>query len=144
MLEVTSIEKGIVIDHIKAGYGIQLFNYLKLDKAEYNVALIINAFSKKQGRKDIIKINNEIDIDYTFLGLLDPNITINVIEDGKIKEKVKLNVPKRVVNIIKCKNPRCITSVEGYCDHVFHLVDEKKRTYRCEYCDDIVTPHINR
>ena len=67
-----------------------------------------------------------------------------LIEDGKIKEKVKLNVPKRVVNIIKCKNPRCITSVEGYCDHVFHLVDEKKRTYRCEYCDDIVTPHINR
>ena len=125
MLEVTSIEKGIVIDHIKAGFGIQLFNYLKLDNAEYNVALIINAFSKKQGRKDIIKINNEIDIDYNFLGLLDPNITINVIENGKIKEKVKLKVPTRVVNVIKGKNPRCITSVDSYCDH-------------------IVTPHINR
>ena len=135
MLEVTSIEKGIVIDHIKAGYGIQLFNYLKLDKAEYNVALIINAFSQKQGRKDIIKINNEIDIDYTFLGLLDPNITINVIEDGKIKEKVKLNVPKRVVNIIKCKNPRCITSIEQEIPHKFKLMDKEKKVYRCIYCD---------
>ena len=135
MLEVTSIEKGIVIDHIKAGYGIQLFNYLKLDKAEYNVALIINAFSQKQGRKDIIKINNEIDIDYTFLGLLDPNITINVIEDGKIKEKVKLNVPKRVVNIIKCKNPRCITSVEQELPHVFKLTDPARAVYRCIYCE---------
>ena len=93
MLEITSIEKGIVIDHIPAGYGIQLFNYLKLDKADYTVALIHNAFSKQMGRKDIIKINNEIDIDYNFLGLINPNITINVIGNGKIVEKVKLEVP---------------------------------------------------
>ena len=135
MLEVTSIEKGIVIDHIKAGFGIQLFNYLKLDNAEYNVALIINAFSKKQGRKDIIKINNEIDIDYNFLGLLDPNITINVIENGKIKEKVKLKVPTRVVNVIKCKNPRCITSTEQELKHVFRLTDRVNKVYRCIYCE---------
>ena len=141
MLEITSIEKGIVIDHIQAGYGIQLFNYLKLDKAEYSVALIHNAFSQIMGKKDIIKINNAIDIDYDFLGLIDPNITINIIEDGKITEKVKLEVPKVVKNIIICKNPRCVTSIETYFDQVFHLVDKEKRSYRCEYCDDIVIPY---
>lgn len=141
MLEITSIEKGIVIDHIQAGYGIQLFNYLKLDKAEYSVALIHNAFSKIMGKKDIIKINNAIDIDYDFLGLIDPHITINIIEDGKITEKVKLEVPKVVKNIIICKNPRCVTSIETYFDQVFHLVDKDKRSYRCEYCDDIVIPY---
>jgi aspartate carbamoyltransferase regulatory subunit len=141
MLEITSIEKGIVIDHIQAGYGIQLFNYLKLDKAEYSVALIHNAFSQIMGKKDIIKINNAIDIDYDFLGLIDPNITINIIENGKITEKVKLEVPKLVKNIIICKNPRCVTSIETYFDQVFHLVDKEKRSYRCEYCDDIVIPY---
>jgi aspartate carbamoyltransferase regulatory subunit len=141
MLEITSIEKGIVIDHIQAGYGIQLFNYLKLDKAEYTVALIHNAFSKIMGKKDIIKINNAIDIDYDFLGLIDPHITINIIEDGKITQKVKLEVPKVVKNIIICKNPRCVTSIETYFDQVFHLVDKEKRSYRCEYCDDIVIPY---
>lgn len=141
MLEITSIEKGIVIDHIQAGYGIQLFNYLKLDKAEYSVALIHNAFSQIMGKKDIIKINNAIDIDYDFLGLIDPNITINIIENGKITEKVKLEVPKVVKNIIICKNPRCVTSIETYFDQVFHLVDKDKRSYRCEYCDDIVIPY---
>ena len=141
MLEITSIEKGIVIDHIQAGYGIQLFNYLKLDKAEYSVALIHNAFSQIMGKKDIIKINNAIDIDYDFLGLIDPNITINIIENGKITEKVKLEVPKVVKNIIICRNPRCVTSIETYFDQVFHLVDKEKRSYRCEYCDDIVIPY---
>ena len=141
MLEITSIEKGIVIDHIQAGYGIQLFNYLKLDKADYNVALIHNAFSKKMGKKDMIKINNEIDIDYNFLGLINPYITVNIIDKGKIAEKVQLEVPTTVTNIIKCKNPRCVTSIETYFDHIFHLVDERKRSYRCEFCDDIVTPY---
>lgn len=143
MLEITSIEKGIVIDHIQAGTGIQLFNYLQLDKAEYTVALIINADSCKQGKKDIIKINNVIDIDYNFLGLLDPNITVNIIKDGKISEKVNLTVPQTITNIIRCKNPRCITSAENYFDQVFHLVDAEKRLYRCEYCDDIVIPHLH-
>ena len=141
MLEITSIEKGIVIDHIPAGYGIQLFNYLKLDKADYTVALIHNAFSKKMEKKDIIKINNEIDIDYNFLGLINPNITINVIDNGKIAKKVKLEVPTEVTNIITCKNPRCVTSIESYFDQKFHLVDKEKRSYRCEYCDDIVVPY---
>ncbi|MDR2979958.1 MAG: aspartate carbamoyltransferase regulatory subunit [Bacteroidales bacterium] len=140
MLEITSIEKGIVIDHIPAGYGIQLFNYLRLDKAEYTVALINNAYSKKMGRKDIIKINNEIDIDYQFLGLINPDITVNIIDQGKIGKKVQLEVPTTVTNIIKCKNPRCITSIENYFDQVFHLVDKEKRSYRCEFCDDIVVP----
>jgi aspartate carbamoyltransferase regulatory subunit len=141
MLEITSIDKGIVIDHIKAGFGFQVYNYLNLDKAEYNVALITNAFSKKMGKKDIIKINNVIDIDYTFLGLIDPDITVNIIDNGKTVKKVKLEVPQVVRNIIKCKNPRCVTSVEHYFDHVFHLVDKDKRSYRCEYCDDIVIPY---
>lgn len=141
MLEITSIEKGIVIDHITAGYGIQVFNYLNLDKADYNVALICNAYSEKMGKKDIIKINNVIDINYDFLGLIDPNATVNIIEEGKTIKKVKLEVPDRVENIIRCKNPRCVTSVEHYFPHVFHLVDKEKRSYRCEYCDDIVVPY---
>lgn len=141
MLEITSIEKGIVIDHIQAGYGIQLFTYLKLDKADYNVALIHNADSKKMGKKDIIKINNEIDIDYNFLGLINPNITVNIIDKGMIAEKVKLEVPVTLTNIIQCRNPRCITSIESYFDQKFHLVDKEKRSYRCEYCDDIVVPY---
>lgn len=141
MLEITSIDKGIVIDHIKAGFGFKVYNYLNLDKAEYNVALITNAFSKKMGKKDIIKINNVIDIDYTFLGLIDPDITVNIIDNGKTVKKVKLEVPQVVRNIIRCKNPRCVTSVEHYFDHVFHLVDKEKRSYRCEYCDDIVIPY---
>lgn len=141
MLEITSIDKGIVIDHIKAGFGFKVYNYLNLDKAEYNVALITNAYSQKMGKKDIIKINNVIDIDYTFLGLIDPNITVNIIDNGKTVKKVKLEVPQVVRNIIRCKNPRCVTSVEHYFDHVFHLVDKEKRSYRCEYCDDIVIPY---
>jgi aspartate carbamoyltransferase regulatory subunit len=141
MLQITSIEKGIVIDHIPAGFGMKLFHYLKLDKADYTVALIFNAFSEKMGRKDIIKINNEIDLDVDFLGLINPDITINIIESGKIVRKVKLTVPEKVVNVIQCKNPRCVTSMETYADHVFHLVDPEKRSYRCDYCDDIVIPH---
>lgn len=144
MLEINSIEKGIVIDHIKAGYGMTVFNYLHLDKADYNVALIMNAYSEKMGKKDIIKINNVIDINYDFLGLIDPNATVNIIENGKTVKKVKLEVPEKVVNIIHCKNPRCVTSVEHYFDHVFHLVDKEKRSYRCEYCDDIVIPYPNK
>lgn len=141
MLEITSIEKGIVIDHIPAGYGIKLFNLLKLEKADYTVALIINAFSDKMGKKDIIKINNKIQLDVEFLGLINADITINIIEDGKIVKKVRLTVPEKVTNVIKCKNPRCVTSIESNIDHVFHLVDREKRSYRCEYCDDIIIPY---
>lgn len=143
MLEITSIEKGIVIDHIPVGYGIKMFHILKLEKADYTVALINNAFSKKMGRKDIIKINNKIDFDVEFLGLINADLTINIIEEGKIIRKVRLTVPEKVTNVIKCKNPRCVTSVEKNIDHVFHLVDPVKRSYRCEYCDDIIIPYSN-
>ncbi|HOH22615.1 MAG TPA: aspartate carbamoyltransferase regulatory subunit [Bacteroidales bacterium] len=141
MLEITSIEKGIVIDHIPAGYGIKLFHLLKLEKADYTVALINNAFSKKRGKKDIIKINNTIEFDVEFLGLINADITVNIIEGGKIIKKVRLTVPEKVVNVIHCKNPRCVTSVESKIDHVFYLVDPVKRSYRCVYCDDIIVPY---
>jgi aspartate carbamoyltransferase regulatory subunit len=139
MVTINSIKKGIVIDHISAGLGIKIFNYLKLDKAPFTVALIMNAPSTKVGQKDIIKIENELDIDYRVLGLIDPSITINVIENEVITKKVKLEMPKTVENVIMCRNPRCITSVEKYIPHVFHLIDEAKGEYKCEYCDDIAT-----
>jgi aspartate carbamoyltransferase regulatory subunit len=138
MVTINSIKKGIVIDHISAGLGIKIFNYLKLDNVQFTVALIMNAPSTKGGRKDIIKIENEIDIDYKVLGLIDPFITINIIENEVITKKVKLEMPKTVENVIICKNPRCITSVEKV-PHVFHLIDEAKGEYKCEYCDDIAT-----
>ena len=139
MVTINSIKKGIVIDHISAGLGIKIFNYLKLDNAQFTVALIMNAPSTKGGKKDIIKIENELDIDYRVLGLIDPSITINVIENEVITKKVKLEMPKTVENVIICRNPRCITSVEKYIPHVFHLIDEAKGEYKCEYCDDIAT-----
>lgn len=139
MLTINGMDKGIVIDHIKAGVGIKIFNYLKLDKADYTVALIMNATSTKLGKKDIIKIENVIDIDYTVLGLIDPNITINIIENEKVREKIKPHLPQMVENIIKCKNPRCVTSVESHIPNVFCLVDEEKGEYRCQYCDEIYT-----
>lgn len=137
MLTINSIKKGIVIDHIKAGSGIKIFNYLELDKADFAVALIMNAESSKLGRKDIIKIENASHIDYTVLGFIDPNITINIIENEVIKEKVKLKLPKQIKNVIKCRNPRCITSSESNIDHIFYLADEKKGEYRCMYCDEL-------
>lgn len=137
MLTINSIRNGIVIDHISAGLGIKIFNYLGLDKVDYAVALIMNAESRKLSKKDIIKIENHIDIDYTVLGLLDPNITVDIIENEVIREKIKLSLPDKVENVIKCKNPRCITSVEKYVTNVFYLVDHAKGEYRCKYCDEI-------
>lgn len=138
MIKITSIKDGIVIDHIKSGCGMKIFNYLNLKDVEYSVALIMNVFSSKLGKKDIIKIaNKEIDVDFTVLGLIDPTITINIIEDERIKEKLNLELPQRVEDIIKCKNPRCITSIEKYTPHVFYLIDEEKVEYKCKYCDEI-------
>ena len=137
MLNIDKIRNGIVIDHIKAGQGIRIFNWLGLDKTPYTVAFVVNASSRVLGRKDIIKIDNTIDINFNVLGLIDPNITVNVIENEKITEKIKLKLPEKVVNVILCKNPRCITSVEKYVPHIFNLENPKERTYRCEYCDDI-------
>lgn len=137
MLEITSIKNGIVIDHIEAGLGIKIFNYLELDKSDYSVALIINADSKKLGKKDIIKIENCGEIDYTTLALLSPKITICEVKNEQIVRKVKPSLPNKVHNTIKCKNPSCITKVEEYVLHSFILVDEENGRYRCEYCDVI-------
>ncbi|NLY66971.1 MAG: aspartate carbamoyltransferase regulatory subunit [Tissierellia bacterium] len=139
MLYIDSIQRGIVIDHIKAGYGLSIFKYLKLDEADYTVALIMNAPSKKYGKKDLIKIENTIDMDLTILGLIDPNITINIIDDEKIVKKIKLSLPKKVEGLIKCKNPRCVTSEERDIEHRFVLIDEDKGIYKCEYCEQIYT-----
>ncbi len=138
-MSINSIKQGIVIDHIKAGQGIKIYNYLGLDDAEFTVALIKNAQSSKQKRKDIIKIENAIDLDFTVLGLIDPDLTINIIEDEKIKKKIKLNIPEKVVDIIKCKNPRCVTSVEKNIPHIFLLLDKETGEYRCSYCDEVYT-----
>ncbi|MBV4422511.1 aspartate carbamoyltransferase regulatory subunit [Clostridium tyrobutyricum] len=139
MLQINSIKNGIVIDHIKAGYGMKIFNYLKLNNVDYSVALIMNAQSGKLGKKDIIKIENKLEIDFAILGFIDPNITINIIKDEVIDKKVKLKLPKSIKNVIKCKNPRCITSVEKNLAQEFYLSDEELGEYRCNYCDEIYT-----
>lgn len=140
MVTINSIKRGIVIDHIKAGVGLKIFKYLGLDNADYTVALIMNATSKKLGRKDIIKIENEIDIDFAVLGFIDPNITINIISGEEIENKVKLKLPEKIEHVIKCDNPRCITSVEQEILHSFYLADREKGEYRCIYCDEINNP----
>ncbi|MBN7771966.1 aspartate carbamoyltransferase regulatory subunit [Clostridium aminobutyricum] len=136
---VNSIECGIVIDHITAGLGAKILEFLDIDLNTNTIAFIMNASSKKHGKKDIVKIERVTDIDLTVLGLIEPNATVNIIKDGKIVEKIALEVPKTVTNVIKCKNPRCVTSVEANAPHVFHLIDEENREYRCEYCDEIVS-----
>jgi aspartate carbamoyltransferase regulatory subunit len=136
MLNVDQIKNGIVIDHIRAGEGIRIFNWLGLGKAPYTVAFVVNANSNRLGKKDIIKIDNTIQINFDVLGLIDPNITVNIIENEKITEKIKLQLPERVVDVLLCKNPRCITSTEKV-PHIFHLDDVKQRSYRCEYCDEV-------
>ena len=138
MLTVNSIKKGIIIDHITAGLGIKIFEFLKLNEVEYPVALLMNVPSKKMGKKDIIKIENELNIDYSVLGLIDHNITVNIIKDEKIVEKKKIKLPEKVVNVINCNNPRCVTSVERNVTQIFHLINEKTKEYRCEYCDNIM------
>jgi len=137
-MEVNSINKGIVIDHIRAGFGMKVLNHLGVDQAKDTVALIMNATSKKHGRKDIIKIENLTDVDIAALGLLDHSATVNVIENGKIRQKIHLSLPETVSDVIKCKNPRCVTSVEPSIPHIFHLVNAEREEYRCEYCDEIV------
>jgi len=137
MLNIDKIKNGLVIDHIKAGQGIRIFNWLGLDKSPDTVAFVVNASSRRMGKKDIIKIDNTIRINFDLLGLIDPNITVNVIENEIITEKIKLKLPETVENVILCKNPRCISSTETYIPHIFHLVNAEQRTYRCDYCDEI-------
>ena len=139
MLNIEEIRNGIVIDHIKAGLGIRIFNWLNLDKAPYTVAFVANASSSRNGKKDIIKIDNTISINLDVLGLIDPDITVNIIENERITKKIKLSLPEKVDNILLCKNPRCISSTEKYITHTFHLENKKNCTYRCEYCDEIIS-----
>lgn len=134
-MEVTPLVNGIVLDHINAGLGIELYNILKLGELTCPVALILNADSKKLGKKDIIKIGEVIDLDFTVLGYIDPGITVNVIRDGKVVKREKLELPEKVFDVIRCKNPRCITSCEQEIRHIFKLTDRDARVYRCIYCE---------
>lgn len=132
---IGTIVNGIVIDHIPAGRGMDLYRDLKLDNLECEVALIKNASSGKRGKKDILKINEAIDVSYEILGFIDPNITVNIIRDGEKVEKIHPPLPETLTNIIFCKNPRCITSTEQELTHVFKLTDRDNGVYRCIYCE---------
>ena len=132
---VGQIKDGIVLDHITAGNGMNIYNVLKLGELDCTVALIKNADSPKMGKKDIIKIGTLLDLDLDVLGYLDPGITVNIVRDGSVAERRKLELPERVVGVIKCKNPRCITSVEREIVHEFKLTDRAKKVYRCIYCE---------
>lgn len=137
MLNVGQLSEGVVLDHIEAGKSMSIYHYLRLDKLDCCVAIIKNARSNKMGKKDIIKVECPIDIlDLDILGFIDHNITINIIKDGTIVSKKALTLPKQITNVIKCKNPRCITSIEQELDHVFVLTDHVHEVYRCKYCEE--------
>ena len=134
-MKIDSINNGIVIDHITAGRGMELYRLLGLDSLDCSVALIRNTASRKMGKKDIIKIDADIPVSFDVIGYVDPGITVNVIRDGVIAEKRTIELPATLTGVIKCKNPRCITTVEQELDHVFKLVDRETKTYRCIYCE---------
>ena len=134
-MNVDSIRDGIVIDHIAAGCGMKLYRLLGLENLEAPVAMITNVVSRKLGRKDIIKVDAAIDVDLDIIGYVDPGATVNIIRDGELKEKKQIEMPERLVNVIQCRNPRCITSCEQELDHVFCLTDRAKKEYRCAYCE---------
>lgn len=134
-MNIDSIKNGYVIDHIQAGNAMKIYDLLKLNELDCQVAIITNAKSKKTGRKDIIKIDRDIEIDLDKLGFIDPNVTVNIVKDDTIIEKRKLSLPERIVNVAKCKNPRCITSIEKSLDQVFNLTDRENEVYRCKYCE---------
>ena len=134
-MNIDSIKNGIVIDHISAGKGMKIYELLNLDNLEASVALIRNVGSSKTGKKDIIKIDGDFVLDTQILGYVDPGVTVNIIENGVIIEKKSIELPQRLTNVIKCKNPRCISGTEQELDHVFTLADKEKRIYRCLYCE---------
>ena len=137
MLNIDSIYNGFVLDHIQAGRSMAIYHYLNLDDLDCQVAIIKNARSGKMGRKDIIKVECPVDMmNLDILGFIDHNITVNIISDGKIVEKKPLKLPKQVVNVIRCKNPRCITSIEQELDQIFVLTDPEREIYRCRYCEE--------
>ena len=132
---IGQIRDGIVLDHITAGNGIRIYDILGLGKLDCTVAMIKNADSSKMGKKDIIKVGQVIDLDFAVLGYIDPGITDNIIRDGKLLKREHLSLPERVTGIIKCKNPRCITSCEQELEQEFRLTDRENKVYRCVYCD---------
>ena len=134
-MNIGQIKDGIVLDHITAGRSMEIYNVLNLDKLDCTVAIIKNAPSELMGRKDIIKIDSTADIDLAVIGYVDPGATINVIRDGRLVEKRKLTMPERIVNVLRCKNPRCITSVEPDLPQIFKLTSPETHTYRCIYCE---------
>ena len=134
-MNIDSIQNGVVLDHIQAGKGMDVYKYLRLDQLDCQVAIIKNARSGHMGKKDIIKIDSPMEVDLDVLGYIDSNITVNIIRDGKRVAKKHVELPQKLVNIIHCKNPRCITVSEPQLDAIFLLSDEDKHTYRCAYCD---------
>lgn len=140
MLNVGKIEEGFVLDHIKAGKSLSIYKHLQLDKQDCTAAIIKNAKSNKMGKKDILKVECDIDmLDLDVLAFIDHNITVNVIKNGDIVAKKDLELPKQIKNVIKCRNPRCITSIEQELPHIFVLADEQKEVYRCKYCEEKYT-----
>jgi aspartate carbamoyltransferase regulatory subunit len=136
VLKVDPIQQGIVLDHVQVGNGLRIFQELRLAGRDWSVALLMNVPSTKMGRKDMIKVSEALDLDLTKLALVDPGITVNYIERGKVVRKVRPELPARVVGLIRCKNPRCITSSEGYSPAIFTLVDREKKEYKCFYCGE--------
>ena len=134
-MNIDSIKNGVVIDHIPAGRGMEIYQLLGLDNLDCSIALIKNVGSRKMGKKDIIKVDSAISFNMDILGYVDPGITVNVIKEGEIVEKKTLDLPKRLVNVVQCKNPRCITTTEQELSHIFVLTDPEKRVYRCFYCE---------
>ena len=134
-MKIDSIKNGIVIDHITAGRGMELYRLLRLDALDCSVAIIKNVHSAKMGKKDIIKIDSDIPLDMDILGYIDPGVTVDLIRDGELAEKRKIDLPQRLTNVIFCKNPRCITTVEQELPYIFQLTDRQNRVYRCIYCE---------
>ena len=137
MLTISGIQEGFVLDHIQAGMSLQLYHDLKLDELDCTVAIIKNVKSNKMGKKDILKVECSIEaLDLDILGFIDHNITVNVIKDNSIVEKKVLHLPKKIKNVISCRNPRCITSIEQELDQIFLLSDAENEVYRCMYCEE--------
>ena len=134
-MNIDSIKNGIVIDHITAGQGMRIYNLLGLDSLDCSVALIKNVSSRKMGKKDIIKIDSDFDVDTDILGYVDPDVTVNIIKDGKTVEKKSIALPEKLIGVLTCKNPRCISATEQELPQIFKLTDRARRVYRCIYCE---------
>lgn len=134
-MNIDSIKNGIVIDHITAGKGMEIYKLLGLDSLDCSVAIIKNVSSRKMGKKDIIKIDSDFDVDTDILGFVDPDVTVNIIKDGKTAEKKTIGLPERLTNVLACKNPRCISATEQELPQIFKLTDRERRVYRCLYCE---------